>query len=97
MVYTSDPDDAKAPQTLAFVVRRANRADKVKFVLRSQSKLSPGEELDKKVLRDFFKSNDIFLAIEDDEVTLIHQENIVRKATEEQQSVLEHQSELPGA
>src|SRR5690348_15283822 len=82
MVWTRDrdldnPTNEDLPPTMAFVVRRATRDDKIKYILRMKSKLTPGDALDKKSLRDFFKNENAFLCIEDEEVTMVISDYII--------------------
>lgn len=85
LIYTLDPDDPKAPPTIALVVRKATRDDKIKYVLRMQSKLPEGQELEKKTLRDWFKG-DQYLCIEGEEITFVAPQFI---------ACLAHRSEEP--
>jgi hypothetical protein len=93
IIDTSDPENLDAPPTLAFVVRRATWQEKVKYVIRQKTKLSPGEDLDKKALREWFKEPEIYLCIENDEVTMIHKRYIVSLAHRNKQ---EEASTEPG-
>ena len=71
LIYTMDPDDPKTPSTIALVVRKATRNDKIRYVLRVQSKLPEGQELEKKALRSWFKE-DQYLCIEDEEIIFVN-------------------------
>lgn len=76
LIYTMDPDDPKAPPTIALVVRKASRDDKIKYVLRMQSKLPEGHELEKKTLRSWFKG-DQYLCIEGEEIIFVNPDFIL--------------------
>lgn len=82
LVITQDPDDPKVT-TLAFVVRQATWHDKVKFILRMKSKLASEDIMEKRWLRSFFKNEENYLCIEDEEVTVINGNFILGLAQDE--------------
>lgn len=82
LVITCDPDDVKVTN-IAFVVRVATFQDKVKYVLRTLREMEPNEQADKLTLREFFKNPEIYLCIEEDEVTMMKGEFILSKASDE--------------
>jgi hypothetical protein len=69
LVYTADPDDPLAPHVLTFIVRKATWQDKVDYILRMKRM---GETMEKRSMRQWFKDQNIFVTIEDEQVVFCH-------------------------
>lgn len=76
IVKSIDPENKNAEPVITFVVRRATREDKESFVNRMKLELGSGETIDEDSLKAMMENNRVFLCIENDEITLIDQENI---------------------
>jgi hypothetical protein len=83
LVLTTDPDNPNLPPTIAFVVREATRNDKESFLNRMKARLGPGEEIDEESLVGWMESHDVFLCMEQDEISLTSIDNIQGPFVEE--------------
>lgn len=76
IVKSIDPENTKAEPVTTFVVRRATQKDKENFVSQMKSELGSGETIDEDSLQAFYANSNVFLCIENDEITVISGENL---------------------
>ena len=76
IVKSIDPENKAADPVITFVVRRATREDKEGFVNRMKLELGSGETIDDDSFKAMMESTKIYLCIENDEITLVSEENI---------------------
>lgn len=70
------PDEPNEREMTAMVVRKASERDKKEWVERFKSRLKPGEEIEEESLNSWLFSDLIWICICQDEITMVHQDNI---------------------
>jgi hypothetical protein len=76
IVATFNPLDKEKEDGNVFIVRKATNEDKERFFERLKEQLGSGEEVTDNDLKEWYENPEIFLCIDNDEVTLVSRANI---------------------
>lgn len=83
LVLTLVPDEPNEKPRIAMIARRATRSEKEEFIVRLNAKLGSGQELEEETLSKWFESDKIFLCLFEDEIEMVHEDNILGPLTDE--------------